>query len=113
MVQRSEEEHDIGRRVTEVRRPRIARFAGREGPRTGGASPPRFRDGARRRMEQMDGVASLRQPQRVRAGRSADVDDDSRRRRRETLDQFPRANRLEDKWTLLEAVFLRRVLIVI
>ena len=59
----------------------------------------------------MNGIPRLGQPESIRAGRPADVDDDSRRWRRESLNQLPGTRLLQLERALLEPSFFGRSLV--
>ena len=78
-----------------------------------GAPPLRFGDETRYRVEQMDRIAGLRQPEGIGSGRTADVHDSSRCGGRVALDQLSRAEGFEQEGTLFEPAFLGRLAIVL
>src|SRR5262245_7983824 len=97
MIERPQEEDDISSVVGEVRRASVADLAGSERPRRRRASATCLRYEAWTSVEEVDGVALPCQPERVRTGTSADIENSGGRGRCVPLDQFPRAQRFEEK----------------
>ena len=111
VIQRSEQQDDIGGLVRQVQVSRVAHPAGRERPPGREAPPLCFRHQPGRRVDQVNGIPRLGQPECIRAGRPADVHDESRRWRRESLNQLPGTRLLQLEWALLEPSFFGRSLV--
>ena len=110
VVERAQHQHDIGRGVGVGQRSGIALTNAGERLRTGGRRLPGLPDVFRHGIEQVNLVAALGQPIGVRAGCTADVEDDlggARRRGRPIpQDELPGARLLQREVVDLQAARL-------
>ena len=113
VIQRAEQEDDVRGFSRHVQGAGVAHSAGGERPLGRGAAPPRFRHQPRHRIEQVDRIARLGEPEGIGSGGSTNVHDGTRRWRRKALNQLPGARLLELERPLLEPSFLGCSLVVV
>ena len=108
VVEGTEQKDQRRRRLRHRERTGVCHLAGGQTARGAARPAAPLLDQSRRGVDQVHAVPALREPQRVRSRRPADVDHVVRRRRCMTLDQLAGARPLELKRAALEPRLLRR-----
>jgi hypothetical protein len=112
MIERAHDQDPRRRSILLGQSSSVGDRARREGCRRSRASSPRLSYQTRRSVDQLDFVPLRGKPQRIHAGRTADIDDSGRGSRQDPREKLLRALKLQARGAELEARFFRELGVV-
>ncbi len=113
VIERTQQQNHIRGFTGKSQVPRVANPARGKRPGSGAAAAFGLGYETRNRVDQMNRISGLSQPERIGSGSAADVQDGGRRGGCVALDQLPCAQCLKQEWAFFEPAFLGRPAVVL